>query len=171
VTIIPKKFARQPDHFLTLDPLKANRWLRDVFNRAGIKHMMIGSVDFGWEKRAGDRYLQLHWHLAMWTNNQKALRERLKMAFKVKNARKDPKYKQPIQVKRMKDLNVIPYMHKLIKLPALLRVAKRQLPELLRLLGRYDSMDFLFLRKERLSAQSDGLVLKEMKSISGRKKS
>jgi hypothetical protein len=156
--------ARHPGHFLELDPLKANRWLRDVFDRAGIKRVVIGSIDLGWEKRRGDKYLQLHWHFPTWTNDRKALREKLKKAFKSERWREDPKYKQPIQVKRMNDLKVIPYMHKLIKLPKLLRGGRRILSELCVLLGRHDSMDFLFLRKERLSAQSDGIVFKAIKS-------
>jgi len=163
VTIAPPTQARQPGDFLELNPLKANRWLRDVFDRARIKRVVIGSIDFGWEKRAGDKYLQLHWHLAIWTNNRKGLAKKLKNAFKSERWRNDSKYKQPIQVKRLKDLNVIPYMHKLIKLPKLLRSGRKILPELCVLLGRCDSMDFLFLRKVRVSAQPDGIVFKKIK--------
>jgi hypothetical protein len=163
VTIIPKQFARSPSHFLELNPLKANRWLRDVLDRARIKRVVIDSIDFGWEKRAGDKYLQLHWHLAMWTQNRKALVKKLKKAFKPERWCTDPRYKQPIQVKAAKDLDFVPYIHKLIKLPKLLRSGRRILPELCVLLGGYDSMDFVFLRKMRLSAQSNGIVFKEIK--------
>ena len=168
-TIIPKQYARSPGDFLDLDPLKANRWLRDVFDRAGIRRAMIGSVDLGWEKRGGEQYLQLHWHLAMWTKYPKALRRKLKKAFKVKKVRKDPRYKRPVDVTVTKDLGFIRYVHKLVKWPRLLRSARKQLPEILLFLGRHDSMEFLFLRKVRKSAQSDGIEFKEIEKDSGEK--
>ena len=161
VTIIPKKLAFPPGQFQQINALKANRWLRDVLDRNKIHRVVIGSIDLGWEKRRGQQYLQLHWHLAMWTKNRKVLKRKLDKAFKVRKETKDPIAKVPFDVRRT-DLDVIPYMNKLIKLPRLLRSAKRQLPELLLLLGRFDSMDFLFLRKVRLSIGSNGIVLKEI---------
>lgn len=161
VTIIPKQYARYPGDFLDLDPLKANRWLRDVLDRNGFRRAMIGSVDFGWEKRAGERYLQLHWHLVMWTGNPKRLLAKLKQAFKAEKVKNDSKCKRPVDVRVCWDMNFVRYVHKLVKLPTLLRAAKRQLPEISLLLGRFDSMDFLFLRKVRISAQLDGVVFKE----------
>ena len=67
VTIIPRGMTYLPGQFSQIDVLKANRWLKDVLDRHGIRRVIIGSVDLGWEKRRSSRYLQLHWHLAMWT--------------------------------------------------------------------------------------------------------
>jgi hypothetical protein len=161
VTIIPKKLTYLPGQFQQIDPLKANRWLRDVLNRNGISRVMIGSIDLGWEKRGGAKYLQLHWHLAMWTKKPKALLDKLKKALNVKKACKDANCKRPIDVTEVENLGFIPYINKLIKLPRLLRSAKRQLPELMLLLGRFDSMEWLFLRKVRLSTRSNCIVLRE----------
>jgi hypothetical protein len=163
VTIIPPKMMYSPGDFLRINPRKANRWLRDKFDRSDIRRPVIGSIDLGWEKRGGEKYLQLHWHLAMWTKNRKALKAKLDEVFNVEKVRKNPRCKRLIDVKKATDLDFIPYMNKLIKLPTLLRAARRQLPELLLLLGRFDSMDFIFLRRMRLSAQADGIVFKKIK--------
>jgi hypothetical protein len=116
-------------------------------------------VDLGWEKRRGQTYLQVYWHLAMWTSNPKSLAARLKaLSTGASNCEK------PIDVTVARDLNFLPYMNKVIKLPQLLRSAKRQLPELLVVLDQFESFDFLFMRKLRLSAQSDEIVLRRVKS-------
>jgi hypothetical protein len=169
VTIIPKKLMYLPGNFLNADPVKANRWLRDVLDRNGIRRVVIGSIDLGWEKRNAKHYLQLHWHLAMWTKKPKLLLAKLKKAFKVQKPSKGSNCKRPIDVTLTKDLNFIPYINKLIKLPRLLRSAKRQLPELMLLLGRYDSIDFLVLRKVRVSAKSDSIVLKPISKVVAKK--
>jgi hypothetical protein len=166
VTIIPPKMMYLPGQFLQIDPRKANRWLRDKFDSNDIRRPVIGSIDLGWEKRDGDEYLQLHWHLAMWTKNRKVLKARLDEAFNVERTKEDPKCKRLIDVRKATDLKFIPYMNKLIKLPKLLRSARKQLPELSLLLGRFGSMDFQFLRRMRLSAQDDGVVFREMKKTS-----
>ena len=35
--------------FSQIDVLKANRWLKDVLDRHGIRRVIIGSIDLGWE--------------------------------------------------------------------------------------------------------------------------
>ena len=81
VTIVPRHMTYFPGQFSQIDVLKANRWLKDVLDRHGIRRVIIGSVDLGWEKRRGQKYLQLHWHLVMWTSNPKGLEDKLKAIF------------------------------------------------------------------------------------------
>ena len=147
-----------PGQFSQINVLKANRWLKDVFARHGFHRVILGSVDLGWEKRRGKKYLQLHWHLAMWTNNPVGLKAKLKAIFL--NAQK---YERPVDVKITRNLEFLGYENKIIKLPRLLRHARRQLAELSLLLDRIDPFDFLFLRALRLSAQSDGVALRKIK--------
>ena len=162
VTIVPSTMTYLPGQFLCVDPLKANRWLKDVLARIGMHQVIIGSIDLGWEKRRGGKYLQLHWHLAMWTSDPKTLEAELKNAFdKVSN------HERPIHVEAATDLGFLPYINKVIKLPKLLRSARKQLPELMLLLDRSDSLDFLFMSELRLSAQSDEIVLRPVKSTQG----
>lgn len=162
VTIVPKSMAYLPGQFLQIDLLKANRWLKDALARVGLRRVVIGSIDLGWESRNGAKYLQLHWHLAMWTHNVDALRQKLKPI-----SPKGPKGKRPIHVAAVNDLNVLAYINKLIKLPKLLRSAKKQLPELLLLLDRTDSFDFLFSTRLRLCAQSGGIALRKVRGTQG----
>jgi hypothetical protein len=162
VTIVPTTMTYLPGQFLRVNLLKANRWLKDVLARIGMRQVIIGSIDLGWEKRRGGKYLQLHWHLAMWTSDPKTLEAELKDAFdKVSN------HERPIDVEATTDLGFPPYMNKLIKLPKLLRSARKQLPELMLLLDRSDSLDFLFMSELRLSAQSDGIVFRPVKNTQG----
>jgi hypothetical protein len=162
VTIVPRTMTYLPGQFRRVNLRKANRWLKDVLARIGMKQVIIGSIDLGWEKRRGGKYLQLHWHLAMWTSDPKTLEAELKNAFaKVSNR------ERPIDVEATTDLGFLPYMNKLIKLPKLLRSARKQLPELALLLDRSDSLDFLFMSELRLSAQSDGIVFRPVKNTQG----
>ncbi len=158
VTIIPRGMRYLPGEFTQIDVVKANRWLKDVLTRHGIQRVMLGSVDLGWEKRRGKRYLQLHWHLAVWTNNPEGLEEKLKAIFL-----RAHKYERPVDVEVAEDLGFLGYKNKTIKLPRLLRHARRQLPELLLLLHRIDPFDFWFLGTLRLSAQSGGIVLRKIR--------
>ena len=158
VTIIPRHMTYLPGQFSQIDVPKANRWLKDVLDRHGIRRVILGSVDLSWEKRRGPKYLQLHWHLAMWTTNPEALEARLKVIFL--RARK---YERPVDVKITRDLGFLGYKNKIVKLTKLLRHARRQLAELSLLLDQIDPFDFLFLRKLRLSAQSHGVVLRQIK--------
>jgi hypothetical protein len=158
VTIVPRGMTYGPGQFSQIDVLKTNRWLKDVLDRNNIRRVIIGSIDLGWEKRRGKKYLQLHWHLAMWTNDREGLEAKLKDIF-----HRARKHERPIDVELAKDLNFAGYMNKLIKLPRLLRCGRKVLPELSLLLDHIDPLDFLFLRKVRLSAQSDGIVLRQIK--------
>ena len=54
------------------------------------------------------------------------------------------------------DHGFLPYMNKVIKLPDLLRRARRQLPELLLVLDQCDPLDFVVLR--RLAANAVNLL-------------
>jgi hypothetical protein len=157
VTIIPRHMTYLPGQFPQIDVPKANRLLKDVLARHGFHRVILGSVDLGWEKRRGTRYLQLHWHLAMWTSNAGGLEDKLAAIFL-----RAQKYERPIDVTVANDVNFGGYMNKLIKLPHLLRCGRRVLPDLSLLLDRIDPLDFLFLRKLRLSAQSDGVVLRQI---------
>jgi hypothetical protein len=157
VTIIPRHMTYLPGKFSQIDVLKANRWLKDVFDRHGIRRVIIGSVDLGWEKRRGQKYLQLHWHLAMWTTNPEGLEAKLKVIFL-----RALKYERPVDVRITRNVEFLGYKNKIIKLPKLLRHARRQLPELSLLLHQIEPFDFLFLRKLRLSAQSHGVVLRQI---------
>ena len=158
VTIIPRHMTYLPGQFSQIDVLKANRWLKDVLDGHGIRRVIIGSVDLGWEKRRGQKYLQLHWHLAMWTTNPEGLEAKLKAIFL-----RAQKYERPVDVRITRNIGFLGYKNKIVKLPKLLRHARRQLAELSLLLDQIEPFDFLFLRKLRLSAQSLGVVLRKIK--------
>jgi hypothetical protein len=157
VTIIPRGMTYRSGRFSQINVLKANRWLKDVLERHGIRRVIIGSVDLGWEKRRGKKYLQLHWHLAMWTNDPEGLKAKLKAIFL-----RTQNYERPVDVKITRNVGFLGYENKIVKLPKLLRHARRQLPELSLLLDQADPFDFLFFRKLRLSAQSDGVALRKI---------
>jgi hypothetical protein len=159
VTIIPKRFTYQPDQFHKIDVRKANRWFKDVIKAAGTR-MILGSVDLGWEKRRGKHYLQLHWHLVMWTKNLQKLQKKLKSIFG-----KTRKYERAIDVREAKDLGVLAYMNKGIKLPELLRNNRRNVAELLLVLDKTEPMDLLVLGKVRLSAQYGALAFRPIRLI------
>jgi hypothetical protein len=158
VTIVPGHMTYLPGQFAQINVPKANRWLKDVLERHGIRRVILGSVDLGWEKRRGQKYLQLHWHLAMWTNDPEGLERKLKAIFL-----KAQKYERPVDVKITRNLGFLAYKNKIVKLPKLLRHARRQLAELSLVLHQIEPFEFLFLRKLRLSAQSHGVVLRKIK--------
>jgi hypothetical protein len=146
VTVVPKAMMYSPGEFHRIEVKKANRWLKDalpVGNR-----MILGSADLGWETRRSGKYIQIHWHLAMWTSNPYNLERKLKRRF-----RKTKKYERPVEVKIPDDLGFLPYMNKAIKLPHLLRTNRTHLPELLLVLDSIESMDLIVSRRLRLSAQ------------------
>jgi hypothetical protein len=154
VTIIPKRFTYTRDEFDKVDVQKANRWFKDVIKAAG-KRTIIGSADFGWEKRRGKQYLQLHWHLVMWTKNLRNLRNKLKASFGASQ-----KYQRPVDVREARDLKFLAYMNKGIKLPGLLRNNRRNLAEMMLVLDKTEAMDLLILGKLRLSAQAGALAVR-----------
>jgi hypothetical protein len=137
VTIVPRHMTYLPGQFSQIDVLKANRWLKDVLDRHGIRRVIIGSVDLGWEKRRGQKYLQLHWHLVMWSSNPNGLEDKLKAIF-----RRAQKYERPIDVRITRNLGFLGYKNKIVKLPKLLRHARRQLAELSLLLDQIEPFDF-----------------------------
>jgi hypothetical protein len=154
VTIIPRRFMFLLDELDKIDVRKANRWFKDVIKTVG-KRTIIGSADLGWESRRGKEYLQLHWHLVMWTKSPKKLRTKLKGVFGKKE-----KYQRPVDVREAKDLGFLGYMNKGIKLPTLLRKNRRNLAELMLVLDRTEAMDLLVLTRLRLSAQAGALAVR-----------
>jgi hypothetical protein len=115
VTVVPKAMMYSPGEFHRIEVKKANRWLKDALKPVG-NRMILGSADLGWETRRSGKYIQIHWHLAMWTSNPYSLEQKLKLSF-----RKTKKYERPVEVKIPDDLGFLPYMNKAIKLPHLLR--------------------------------------------------
>jgi hypothetical protein len=154
VTIIPKRFTFLPDELDKIDVRKANRWFKDAIKPAG-KRTIIGSADLGWEKRKGKEYLQLHWHLVMWTKSPMKLRKKLKAIFGKKE-----KYQRPVDVREVKDREFLAYMNKGIKLPGLLRNNRGNLPDIMLVLDRTELMDLLVLGNRRLSAQAGRLAFR-----------
>ena len=154
VTLIPKRFVYKPGQFFQLDIPKANRWLKDTLKRLGINRVILGSADLSWENRRGGKYLQLHWHLAMWTSNVDALKRKLRLAFK-----RVEKYERPVDVRQTIDLKFIRYINKVTKLPELLRHARKQLPELLVVLDKAEPLDLLVHTKLQISAQEHAFAL------------
>jgi len=154
VTVIPKTMMYAPGEMHRIDIRKANRWLRDVITPVG-KRMMLGSADLGWEKRRGTGYIQIHWHLVMWTGNRKNLRTKLASVFSGTK-----KHERPVDVKVADDIGFLPYMNKAIKLPALLRTNRTDLPELLLVLDRTDPIDLMVYTRLRLTAQYSALAFK-----------
>jgi len=136
-----------PGNMGEIDIKKANRCLKDVMKPVG-KRLMLGSADLGWETRRRGKYLQVHWHLAMWTRDRKKLRLKLRKVFP--RTRKNEK---PVQVKMVYDHGFLGYMNKAIKLPDLLRTNRKHLPELLLVLDRTEPMDLMVYTQHRLSAQ------------------
>jgi hypothetical protein len=164
VTLIPKTMTYRLGQFAQMDIDKANRWLKDVLKQAGIDRVILGSADLSWETRRGGKYLQLHWHLAMWTSNVSALKRKLRRKFK-----RVEKYERPVDVKVAADLKFLAYVNKVTKLPELLRHARKQLPELLLALDKWDPLDLLVHTKLEISAQERGFVLRRMPEGKGRK--
>jgi hypothetical protein len=91
-----------PGKFHEIDVKKANRWLKDTMKQVG-KRTMLGSADLGWETRRRGKYLQVHWHLAMWTRSKKKLRLKLSKAFLRRK-----KHEKPVDVRMAHDEGVRP---------------------------------------------------------------
>jgi hypothetical protein len=119
---------------------------------------MLGSADPGWETRRSGTYVQVHWHLAMWTSNKKNLKKKLGKVFP-----RAKKHEKPVQVKMAYDHGFLGYMNKAIKLPELLRINRTHLPELLLTLDRTDPIDLMVYTQHRLTAQSGQLAFKPIK--------
>ena len=119
------------------------------------KRTILGSADLSWETRRGKGYIQLHWHLVMWTNSREGLKKKLASIFS-----RTKKHERPIEVRIPDDLGFLAYMNKAIKLPELLRNKRTHLPELLLVLDRTDPIDLMVHTEMRLTAQSSQLAFK-----------
>jgi hypothetical protein len=159
VTLIPKALMFSPGQFATMNIKKANRWLKDALTQAGINRVVVGSADLSWESRRGPNYLQLHWHLAMWTSNPAKLRRKLRKIFVGVR-----KHERPIDVAKSEDLGFLAYVNKVLKWPDLLRRARRELPELLRALDQIEPLELLVLRKLRVRAKAGGIAIVKLRS-------
>jgi hypothetical protein len=155
VTLIPPHMMYAPGEFNKVDVRKANRWLKDALRSAVGKRMIFGSVDLGWETRRGEGYIQVHWHLVMWTSNPAKLAEKLKAIFA-----RTKKHERPVDVRAAVGLQFLGYMNKAIKLPELLRTNRKMLPELLLVLDQVGPLDLMVFTKNRLSAQCGQLAFK-----------
>jgi hypothetical protein len=155
VTLIPPHMMYAPGEFHKIDVNKANRWLKDALRSAAGKRMIFGSVDLGWETRRDEGYIQVHWHLVMWTSNPSKLAEKLKAKFG-----KTKKYERPVDARVAVDLSFLGYMNKAIKLPELLRTNRQLLPELLLVLDQVGPLDLMVFTKNRLTAQCGQLAFK-----------
>ena len=151
VTLIPLHQRYTATTLIHLDIAKRTRWLKDVLTKAGLAGMMVGSADISWEHRHNKDYYQLHWHLAMWTEDPEKLQKQLVRWFPPKN-----KYDRPVEVTKSSSLNFLPYMNKAIKLPDLLRRNRQHLPQL----DRTAPLDLMVITGLRLSAQSGRLALR-----------
>jgi hypothetical protein len=155
VTLIPPRLMYAPSEFNEIDVKKANRWLKDALRSAVGKRTIFGGVDFGWETRRGEGYIQFHWHLVMWTSNPTKLAEKLKAIFP-----RAQKHERPVDVRAASDLGFLGYMNKAIKLPELLRTNRKMLPELLLVLNQVGPLDLMIFTKNRLTAQCGQLAFK-----------
>ena len=154
VSVVPKGMTYNPGKFSSIDIAKANRWLKDALKPIGTNRPIMGSADLGWESRRGGQYLQLHWHLALWTNDPDQLDVKLKEIFQ-----RTQKHERPVDVTEAMDLGFLPYQNKAIKLPDLLRRNRKNLPELFLVLDQTDPMDLMVMMKLRLSAQDGTLTI------------
>ena len=157
VTLIPKTMTHRPGQFSQMNIENAHRWLKDTLKQIGIDRVILGGADLSWERRRGSKYLQLHWHLAMWTPDIDALKRKLKRKFQ-----RVEKYERPVDVKVAGDLKFLRYLNKVTKLPELLRQARKQLPELLLALDKCDPLDLLVHTKVEISAQERGFALRRI---------
>lgn len=155
VTVIPLDLRYTPATLSNLDIAKRTRWLKDMLTKAGLAQTMVGGADISWEHRQNKDYHQLHWHLAMWTNNPEKLQKRLLRVFPP-----EKRYDRPVEVTKTRSLNFFLYINKGIKLPDLLRRNRRHLAHLLLALDRMAPLDLMVITGLRLSAQSGRLALR-----------
>jgi hypothetical protein len=153
--VIPLSITYTPDQLADLDVRNLNRWLKDALTRAGFRRIMLGSIDFSWEKG----FYQPHWHIAMWTSDRKILTRRLKVIFPAQK-RGD----RPALVSKTYSLRFLPYKNKAIKLPALLRNNRRGLPYLMLALDQTAPLELMVLSGVRVSAQNGGFEFKKIQS-------
>jgi hypothetical protein len=155
VTLIPPHMMYAPGEFQKIDVRKANRWLKDALRSAVGRRMIFGSVDLGWETRRDKGYIQVHWHLVMWTENLGRLEDKLTAIFP-----RTQRHERPVDVRAAVDLGFLGYMNKAIKLPELLRTNRKMLPELLLVLDQVGPLDPMVFTKNRLTSQCGQLAFK-----------
>lgn len=124
VTIIPREHGYPRNTFHEFDAQAFKRLLGAPLSSFQIP--FVGSSDFSVQLCETVKYIQPHFHLIMHTGDRDELRERLKWHFPPLG-----KYEYPVDVKETVDLEVVPYIHKAIKVNHLLRNGRRDLPELL----------------------------------------
>jgi hypothetical protein len=155
VTLIPPRLMYRPGEFKEIDVTKANRRLKDVLKSTVGNRTILGSADLSWETRRGEGYIQVHWHLVMWTSNVEKLEQKLKARFG-----KTKKYERPVDVHEAVDLGFLGYMNKVIKWSELLRTKREMLPEMLLVLDRIEPLALMVFTGSRLTAQSGQLAFK-----------
>jgi hypothetical protein len=157
VTLIPPRLMYAPGEFHKINVRKANRWLKDALRSAVGNRTILGSVDFGWETRRDEGYIQVHLHLVMWTKNLRRLEDKLTAIFP-----RTQKHERPVDVRAAVDLGFLGYMNKAIKLPELLRTNRTMLPELSLVLDQVGPLDLMIFTQNRLTAQCGRLAFKQI---------
>jgi hypothetical protein len=111
----------------------------------------VGSIDFELKRTASRKYVQPHFHIAIHTSEYDLARASLKYYFEGQS-----KWEYPVDLTEMIDLDVVPYMHKAIKINHLLRTGRRYLPELLLMLDANRPLDLMVMQHVVLSVQAGG---------------
>ena len=151
ITVIPRELNYPRGTFHEFDAAEFNRHLKDTLTWGGITRPFVGSIDFSLEESSVGKYWQPHWHFTLHTSDPELLRETLKDLFSPME-----KYDYPVDVTEVFDLNFLSYIHKIIKIKELLRNGRTDLPELLLMLDRINTLDLLVMHGLVLSAQDGG---------------
>jgi hypothetical protein len=171
VCLIPPgpQFKFTAGQLSNMDVVKANRWLKDQFRALGMTRVILGNADLGWRKRGNWQYLQVHWHLVMWTSNPGLLRKKLQRKFRTPKLPRlrtrlpgTQRYERPVHVQVPRDLHFLPYQSKVIQLPELLRKNRSTLAELLLRLDEIEPLDSIVLSRLRIVSTANGFRLKSI---------
>lgn len=153
VTIIPLELNYPCGTLHEFDAADFNAKLFETLKWGGINRLLLGSMDFDLKSNRFGKYWQPHWHLTLLTQDPELLRERLKELFPAM-----AKHDYPVDVEEIRDFDVVPYIHKVVKAKELLREGRRNLPELLLALDKVNPLDFLAMRELLLTAQKGGML-------------
>jgi hypothetical protein len=145
VTIIPRELNYPVGSLAGFDAAQFNRHLKEVLN--GLGRPFLGSIDFSLETSPVGKYWQPHWHFTLHTHDPELLRKELKEWFPPIG-----KYDYPVDVTEARDLDFLPYIHKVIKIKDLLRTSRANLPELFLMLDCINPLNFLVCHGLTLSA-------------------
>lgn len=155
-TIIPDgRFRRSVTDVAKLDFININRWFTDQLRRHGIRGPIVGAIDIQYVFTG----FQLHWHVAIFTDDISKTRRLLKRAF--------PSFgpcSVPVKVVPAKNKKFLRYSTKLIKARQILRNSKRKLPALLLALDNNGSLDHLVLFGVRKCAHQGRFSVKPIAS-------